>query len=153
MCCELFHWHYNFLCFQKAIDIVGFSKEEVIAIYQLLSAILNLGNAEVTEVTTSDGTEAAAFTNDHGKPVVCISIPPSPSQRNTICFNTLYNLYQNDHQHVIKQPVLKPITWKISVYILEINQCFWRISCEMILKQLFTSGSDLQWMFISNTSR
>lgn len=49
------------------MNVVGFHKDEILAVYQLLSAILNLGNAKMSEFTTSDGTEAVTVTNEHGR--------------------------------------------------------------------------------------
>ncbi|KXJ11656.1 Unconventional myosin-Ib [Exaiptasia diaphana] len=55
----------DFMVVEKAMKVVGFREDEIQAVYQLLSAILNLGNAEVSEFTTSDGTEAVTVTNEH----------------------------------------------------------------------------------------
>ena len=49
------------------MDVIGFSDAEVLSIYQLLSAILNLGNIEFVEYTTSGGIEAVSIAMESGK--------------------------------------------------------------------------------------
>ena len=49
------------------MEVIGFSGEEVLAVYQLLSAILNLGNIEFVEYTTSGGIEAVSIAKESGK--------------------------------------------------------------------------------------
>lgn len=49
------------------MDVIGFTSDEVLAIYQLLSAILNLGNIEFVEYTTRGGIEAVSIAKESGK--------------------------------------------------------------------------------------
>ncbi|EDO49515.1 predicted protein [Nematostella vectensis] len=54
----------DFSVVEKAMEVVGFTEDEISAVYKLLSAILNLGNTELEEFTTSDGTEAVTVLNE-----------------------------------------------------------------------------------------
>lgn len=48
------------------MDVVGFSKEEILAVYQLVSAILNLGNVDFTVVIGANGSELVTVASSNG---------------------------------------------------------------------------------------
>ena len=48
------------------MDVVGFTKEEILAVYQLVSAILNLGNVDFTVVTGANGSDSVAVASSNG---------------------------------------------------------------------------------------
>ncbi|XP_022087036.1 unconventional myosin-Ib-like [Acanthaster planci] len=61
----------NFSITQKAMQIIGFSDEEILAIYQLLASILKLGNMEFEAYVTMNGTEGVKITNQDELDDVC----------------------------------------------------------------------------------
>ena len=49
------------------MQIIGFTDEEILAIYQLLASILKLGNMKFEAYVTMNGTEGVKITNQDGK--------------------------------------------------------------------------------------
>ena len=49
------------------METIGFSSEDLISIFELLSAILNLGNIEFDGYSLPDGTAACNLTNQEGE--------------------------------------------------------------------------------------
>ncbi|XP_071788878.1 LOW QUALITY PROTEIN: unconventional myosin-Ia-like [Asterias amurensis] len=61
----------NFSVTQKAMQIIGFTDEEILAIYQLLASVLKLGNMEFKAYITMNGTEGVKITNQDDLDDVC----------------------------------------------------------------------------------
>ena len=49
------------------MQIIGFTDEEILAIYQLLASVLKLGNMEFKAYITMNGTEGVKITNQDGE--------------------------------------------------------------------------------------
>ena len=56
----------NVLFFQNAMLVIGFSEAEVVALYQLVAAVLKLGNIGFQHHNNRDGTDGAQLLNQHG---------------------------------------------------------------------------------------
>ena len=52
---------------QKAMEDLGFSHEEIIDIFRIISAVLKLSNINFIPTTNMDGTDGCAISNDYGK--------------------------------------------------------------------------------------
>ena len=57
---------------QKALELVGFSAEDIINILRIVAAVLKLGNLIFSPVSNIDGTEGCSINNEYGT-----TIPPS----------------------------------------------------------------------------
>ena len=60
------HADYVLILFQKAMETVGFSSEDMISVFELLAAILNLGNIDFEAYSLPDGTSACNLSNSEG---------------------------------------------------------------------------------------
>ena len=49
------------------MEVIGFSEEEVVLIFQLVSCVLKLGNLQFQHYNNIDGTDGARIANDDGK--------------------------------------------------------------------------------------
>ena len=56
------------------MEVIGFSEEEVVLIFQLVSCVLKLGNLQFQHYNNIDGTDGARIANDDGK----LFYPSSP---------------------------------------------------------------------------
>lgn len=54
------------------METIGFSTDEMISIFELLSAILNLGNIEFQNSQLSDGSNTCNLVNQDGMYHICI---------------------------------------------------------------------------------
>lgn len=52
---------------QKAMEIIGFTAEEISSIFELIAAILNIGNIEFEGYSLPNGTSACKLKNMEGK--------------------------------------------------------------------------------------
>ena len=61
-------WKYiSAFLLQKAMEDLGFSHEEIIDIFRIISAVLKLSNINFIPTTNMDGTDGCAISNDYGK--------------------------------------------------------------------------------------
>ena len=51
---------------QKALEVIGFQQEEVVQVFQLVAAVLKLGNLTFLHQSNMDGTDGCKLSNDHG---------------------------------------------------------------------------------------
>ena len=71
--------------FQNAMLVIGFSEAEVVALYQLVAAVLKLGNIGFQHHNNRDGTDGAQLLNQHGmssslySPIHSSSLPSLPT--------------------------------------------------------------------------
>ena len=49
------------------MEVIGFSEEEVVLIFQLVSCVLKLGNLQFQHYNNIDGTDGARIANDDGR--------------------------------------------------------------------------------------
>lgn len=49
------------------MEVIGFTPEEISIIFELLSAILNVGNATLTSFSLPDGTDACRLETNNSK--------------------------------------------------------------------------------------
>lgn len=62
--------HCNFVfgfLLQKALEVIGFSSDEILSIFKVVSIILKLGNLVFLPTTNIDGTGGCEITNDYGR--------------------------------------------------------------------------------------
>lgn len=52
---------------RTALDILGFSIEDVVNIFRIIAIILKLGNLQFVPCNNIDGTEGCVIDNDYGK--------------------------------------------------------------------------------------
>lgn len=52
---------------QKALEILGFSTEEIVYVFKTLSAIIKIGNLVFVPTTNIDGTEGCHVSNEYGR--------------------------------------------------------------------------------------
>ena len=57
----------DFIAVKTGMEIIGFQQEEISGIFQLLAAILKLGNVDFTERPNPDGTDGCDVVNIDGK--------------------------------------------------------------------------------------
>lgn len=56
-----------FVYTKTALEVLGFSVEDVISIFRVIAIILKLGNLQFVPCNNIDGTEGCAIKNDYGK--------------------------------------------------------------------------------------
>ncbi|XP_071478875.1 unconventional myosin-Ia-like [Diadema antillarum] len=61
----------GFAITQKALQIIGFADEEILAVYKLLASVLKLGNIKFKKYTTHNGTEGVKIMNQEEMDSVC----------------------------------------------------------------------------------
>lgn len=61
----------NFAITQKAMQVIGFSDEDILAAYKLVAGILKLGNVKFEAYTTENGTEGVKITDQEDLDAVC----------------------------------------------------------------------------------
>ncbi|XP_071825840.1 unconventional myosin-Ib-like isoform X2 [Apostichopus japonicus] len=61
----------NFAITQKAMQVIGFTDEEILSTYKLVAGILKLGNIQFEAYTTENGTEGVKITNQEDLDAVC----------------------------------------------------------------------------------
>ena len=49
------------------MEDLGFTPDEIIDIFRILSAVLKLGNINFVPTTNMDGTDGCAISNDYGR--------------------------------------------------------------------------------------
>ena len=49
------------------MEDLGFTSDEIIDIFRILSAVLKLGNINFVPTTNMDGTDGCAISNDYGR--------------------------------------------------------------------------------------
>ena len=49
------------------MEVIGFTEEEVVLIFQLVSCVLKLGNLQFQHYNNIDGTDGARIANDDGR--------------------------------------------------------------------------------------
>lgn len=52
---------------QKSMEIIGFTPEDIVSVFQILSAVLKLGNLQFIPRANIDGTEGCALLNQYGQ--------------------------------------------------------------------------------------
>lgn len=59
---------------RTAMEILGFTAEEVIDVFRVVAVVLKLGNLQFVPCNNIDGTEGCAIDNDYGKKCyLCLS--------------------------------------------------------------------------------
>lgn len=58
---------------QEALEILGFSASECQSVFQILAAVLKLGNIQFIPKTNVDGTQSSTMLNEHGQKIPCTS--------------------------------------------------------------------------------
>ena len=53
--------------FQRAMEVIGFEKEEITAVFQLVASVLKLGNIELQHHSNIDGTDGCRILGDYGE--------------------------------------------------------------------------------------
>jgi myosin-1 len=48
------------------MEIIGFNPEEILSVFQILSAVLKLGNLQFIPRANIDGTEGCSLLNEYG---------------------------------------------------------------------------------------
>lgn len=61
------HWITVYFELQKALEVIGFSSDEILSIFKVVSIILKLGNLVFLPTTNIDGTGGCEITNDYGE--------------------------------------------------------------------------------------
>lgn len=56
-----------FIYTRSALDILGFTVEEVVNIFRIIAVVLKLGNLQFVPCNNIDDTEGCAINNDYGK--------------------------------------------------------------------------------------
>lgn len=56
-----------FLYTRSALDVLGFSVEEVVNIFRIIAVVLKLGNLQFVPCNNIDGTEGCSISNDYGE--------------------------------------------------------------------------------------
>ncbi len=51
---------------QKAMEVIGFSQEEMVSVFQLVASVLKLGNIHFQHHSNIDGTDGCKLINDNG---------------------------------------------------------------------------------------
>ena len=51
------------------MDVIGFAKEETVAIFQLVATVLKLGNVNFRHHANIDGTDGCRLFNEEGKKI------------------------------------------------------------------------------------
>lgn len=57
----------KFIHLQKALEVIGLSSDEILAVLKLVSVILKLGNLVFVPTTNIDGTGGCEITNEYGE--------------------------------------------------------------------------------------
>ena len=52
---------------QGAMEVIGFNRQETAAVFQLVSAVLKLGNVQFKHHANMDGTDGCQLINEHGE--------------------------------------------------------------------------------------
>lgn len=55
-----------FIYTRSALDVLGFSVEEVVNIFRVIAVVLKLGNLQFVPCNNIDGTEGCSISNDYG---------------------------------------------------------------------------------------
>jgi myosin-1 len=61
----------NFLATKRAMEIIGFDPEEILSVFQIVSAVLKLGNLQFIPRANIDGTEGCSLLNEYEILDVC----------------------------------------------------------------------------------
>ena len=56
-----------FVYTKTALDVLGFSMEEIVNIFKVVAVVLKLGNLHFVPCNNIDGTEGCSVSNDYGK--------------------------------------------------------------------------------------
>ena len=57
----------QFILFQRSLEVLGFTQEEIFSIFIILAAVLKLGNLTFIPTTNIDGSEGCEISNEYGK--------------------------------------------------------------------------------------
>lgn len=52
--------------FQTALEVLGFSNDEIVDVFRVIAVVLKLGNIKFVPSNNIDGTEGSVITNDYG---------------------------------------------------------------------------------------
>ena len=75
------------------MDDLGFTNEEVLDIFKVITTILKLGNVSFIPTTNMDGTEGCAISNDYGNKTNPLDSNKLPSH--SLCFVEFLILYSH----------------------------------------------------------